>query len=290
MDSPSPVPPVCRARDGSARQNRLNTCFSSPGCNPMPWSRTVSATASSSAASRTSTGPCSPCSIALPMRLRRIRSTRRGSTSAITGWSGTATSSVTSHRPANTVSRSATCPTSGTRSVGSASSTAKPASNRLISSRSVSRSSNRFSSACNSSALRPTEGGKVDRELKIRSAAMRTVVNGVRSSCDTSEVNRRCSRDISSSRMICRCRFCAIWLKEAASSARSSSPCTSIRWSSSPADSRCAVRAASRTGRTTSRVVSAASTASSSTSATPVAMTVVCTRSASVCSAVSGNR
>ena len=146
---------------------------------------------------------------------------------------------------------------------------AKPASNRLISSRSVSSSSKRSSSAWSSSALRATAGSNSSRSAKIRSAAIRTVVSGVRSSCETSEVNRRCSRDISSSRRICRCRLVAIWLNEAASRARSSSPLTTIRWSSRPAESRWAVRAATRTGVTTSRVTRAASRPSRSTRATP---------------------
>ena len=33
---PSPVPPDRRTREGSARQNRLNTSFSSPGRSPTP--------------------------------------------------------------------------------------------------------------------------------------------------------------------------------------------------------------------------------------------------------------
>ena len=82
MDSPSPVPPVRRARDSSARQKRLNTRLASPGRRPTPWSRTSTATACSSAASTTRTGLASLWSIALATRLRTIRSTRRGSTSA----------------------------------------------------------------------------------------------------------------------------------------------------------------------------------------------------------------
>ena len=46
MARPRPVPPVVRARAGSARQNRLKTSCASPGRRPTPWSRTATATAS----------------------------------------------------------------------------------------------------------------------------------------------------------------------------------------------------------------------------------------------------
>ena len=82
IDRPSPLPPLRRARDSSARQNRLNTSAASPGRSPTPWSRTTTATASSSPASEMSTGRPSPWSTAFATRLRTIRSTRRGSTSA----------------------------------------------------------------------------------------------------------------------------------------------------------------------------------------------------------------
>ena len=108
------MPPVCRARDGSARQNRLNTSRSSPGFRPTPWSRTVTATAASSVARVTSTGRPSPCSTALPTRLRSTRSTRRGSTSAITGVSGSRSSIATPTRSARPASRSTTRSTIGT--------------------------------------------------------------------------------------------------------------------------------------------------------------------------------
>ena len=36
MESPRPVPPLVRARAGSARQNRLNTIADSPGSSPTP--------------------------------------------------------------------------------------------------------------------------------------------------------------------------------------------------------------------------------------------------------------
>ena len=54
IDRPRPVPPVVRARAGSARQKRLKTSDDSPGRSPMPWSRTAIATTSSSATTCTS--------------------------------------------------------------------------------------------------------------------------------------------------------------------------------------------------------------------------------------------
>ncbi len=81
--SPSPVPPVVRARAGSARQKRLKTSEASPARRPTPWSSTTTLTASSFSPTCTVTGRPSPCSTALTTRLRRIRSMRRLSTSAM---------------------------------------------------------------------------------------------------------------------------------------------------------------------------------------------------------------
>ena len=167
----------------------------------MPWSRTDTATACSSVGhAMTTMGRPSPCSIALTSRLRRIRSTRRLSTSAIAGPPGVLDDdlaaaargqrSPSTRPPGRTVAR---------MSVGSTSSTAAPASNRLISSRSVSSASNRSSSSCSSSADRATAGSKSERESWMRSPAIRIVVSGVRSSCETSETNRCCTRERSSS-------------------------------------------------------------------------------------------
>ena len=117
------------------------------------------------AASVISTGWPAPCSIALPTRLRRIRSTRRASTSAITvARSGRFTTSSESCRSASAHMPATTRATSAPRSIGSASSTAAPASYRLISSRSV------------SSALEPVQlgaqqlgrAGDVRREVAAR--------------------------------------------------------------------------------------------------------------------------
>ena len=77
---------------------------------------------------------------------------------------------------------------------------------------------------------------------------MRTVVSGVRSSCDTSETNRRCTRERSSSRRIWLCSASAIELKLEPSRAISSSPLTVRRSSRRPLARRAAVRAAARTG------------------------------------------
>ena len=111
-----------------------------------------------------------------------------------------------------------------TRLTSSRSSTAAPASNRLISSRSASSVSNRSSSVCSSSAERAVAGSKSPRASCSTSPAIRTVVSGVRSSWETSETNRRWTRLSSSSWRIWRCRLVAIWLNDVASRARSSSP------------------------------------------------------------------
>src|SRR6266536_5468349 len=66
--SPSPVPPLVRARAGSARQKRSKTIVSSPGRNPTPKSRTAMATAYRSPAARTWTALPSPCSTAFTIR------------------------------------------------------------------------------------------------------------------------------------------------------------------------------------------------------------------------------
>ena len=83
---------------------------------------------------------------------------------------------------------------------------------------------------------------------------MRTVVSGVRSSCETSDTKRCCTRESCSSRVICTCRLAAIPLNDVASLARSSSPRTRMRSVSCPAENFSAVRAATRTGDTTWRV------------------------------------
>ena len=85
---PSPVPPERRTRDGSERQNPAEHHFSSPG----PQADTEVAHGDRDGvlvgAIRTCTGWCSAWSMALAIRLRRMRSTRCGSTSAMTGSSG----------------------------------------------------------------------------------------------------------------------------------------------------------------------------------------------------------
>ena len=153
IESPSPLPPTVRTREGSARQNRSNTCCASAELRPTPRSRTVTAAAVGLAARVISTGRPAPCSMALPTRLRRIRSTRRASTSAMTFSSGRLTTSSTSCRPARAYMPPTTRSTSAPRSVASESRTAAPASYRLISRRSVSRPSKRSSSAA---AARPS--------------------------------------------------------------------------------------------------------------------------------------
>ena len=86
IDSPSPVPPLVRARAGSARQNRLKTSAASPGRQPRRRSRVRR---SRPRGRRRPRGPrChrdSAWSMALVTRLRTIRSTRRTSASARQG-------------------------------------------------------------------------------------------------------------------------------------------------------------------------------------------------------------
>ena len=94
--------------------------------------------------------------------------------------------------------------------MGSTSSAAAPASKRLISSRSASSASNRSSSPASSSAERATEGSKPTRDSWMRSTAIRIVVSGVRSSCETSETNRCCTADSPSSWRIWDWRLSAI--------------------------------------------------------------------------------
>src|SRR5690606_13869577 len=77
--SPRPVPPVVRARAGSARQNRSKTWDAASASMPTPWSRTRTATAELLAATVISIGWPSPCSMALESRLRRTRSILRES-------------------------------------------------------------------------------------------------------------------------------------------------------------------------------------------------------------------
>ena len=94
-------------------------------------------------------------------------------------------------------------------------------------------------------------GVEAGRESWMRSAAIRMVVSGVRSSCETSETNRCWTRDSPSSWRIWVCRLSAISLNDFASRARSSSPRARIRSLSRPEDSRSATTAARRTGLTT---------------------------------------
>src|SRR4051794_6521791 len=159
MASPRPVPPVVRARDGSPRQNRVNTRPASPGLSPIPWSRTTIATDLASLATEISIGPPSACSMALTSRLRKTRSIRTWSASTRTGFDGSPDRSIVlpffEERPATWSTTPRIMPTTSTSSV---SSEAAPASYRLISSRSTSRSSKRSSSVWRSSADRAAAG------------------------------------------------------------------------------------------------------------------------------------
>ncbi len=119
---------------------------------------------------------------------------------------------------------------------------------------------------------------------------MRTVVSGVRSSCETSETNRRCIRDSSSSCWIFTWRFCAILLKASPRRAMSSSPVTFIRSCSTPAASRSEMLAAIRTGVTICRTTSQAMAPSSTTTNTPAVASVPLTRLSDFSSWVNGKR
>ncbi len=228
MARPSPLPPTVRRRAGSARQNRLNTWWASAALNPTPWSRTATATAPSSPRTCTLTGRPSPCSMALVIRLRRMRRMRRGSTSARHG-TGASSCSGVPYCWASRLCAASSSVAMVDRSTSSRFSSAAPASNRLISSRSVSSSSKRSSSADSSSVLRVASGSKSPRWPYRMSAAIRTVVSGVRSSWVTSETNCCCTCDRSSISVILRSSSVARWFIERASPARSSVPRTAIR-------------------------------------------------------------
>ena len=175
-------------------------------------------------------------------------------------------------------------------SAGSASRVAALASYRLISSRSVSSDSNRSSWLCSSSADRPAAGSIWSLVPNSTSAAILIVVSGVRSSCETSETNWRCTWDRSSSSCSFSCRLAAISLNEVASAASSSVPRTSIRSFRCPADSRHAPCAACRTGTTTHRVTSQEMAASRNTAAIPTSSIVRWMDAIVCCSAVSGKK
>ncbi len=122
----------------------------------------------------------------------------------------------------------------------------------------------------------------------MRSAAIRTVVSGVRSSWLTSEVKRRCRLPNSSSWVIWRCRLSAMSLNDTASRAMSSSPRTGIRSERWPSAKRSAIRDAERTGSTTCRETSSAIPASSTSSTRPPVAMVPRTRVIVLSSLLSG--
>ncbi len=220
-----------------------------------------------------------------------MRSIRRGSTSATTGSSAPQTTTALPLVRASGSAASITRDTTSRISAGSASRIAAPASKRLISSRSASRDSNRSSWFCSSSAERSAAGSpKSSRDSYSRSAAIRTVVSGVRSSCETSETKRRWTRESSSSWRIWVCRADPIRLKDSASRAMSSVPETFIRSSSRPSASRSEISAAMRTGVTTCRTTSQEIAPSSSTTNRPAVASVLVTRLRVFDSSVNGNR
>ena len=202
---------------------------------------------------RTSTGLPSAWSIALLSRFRITRSTRRISPLINTESRGRFKlisipfSLATNERSA--IQRSSEPQISNSTT----SRTATSASKRLISSRSSSNRSKRSICPINNSELRTITGSNPSRALWITSDAMRSVVNGVRNSCETSETNRCCTRDKFSSRAICFSSDSAIALKAFPRLAISSLLLTCMRWLKSPSVNCCEIRTASRTGFTTCR-------------------------------------
>ena len=122
-----------------------------------------------------------------------------------------------------------------------------------------------------SSAARRWCGASDSGSSVIISAAMRTVVSGVRSSWETSEVNCRCRSPYSSSCVICLDNLSAMSLNELASRPISSSLSTGMRSRRWPAAKRCAMREAERIGVMACWVASHAMPTSSTTMTTPAA-------------------
>jgi hypothetical protein len=120
-----------------------------------------------------------------------------------------------------------------------------------------------------SSAERAVCGSNRSRAWNSTLLAICTVVSGVRSSCETSDTNRCCSRDRFSSRRIWLCKLAAIWLNDVLRRAMSSSPLTCMRCSRLPDAYRSAIRRASRTGFSTWRDTSHATPPTISTIARP---------------------
>ena len=222
----------------------------------------------------TRTGLDSQWSSALATRLRRIRSTRLESTSAMTGSSGM---SISTSTPAASAMW-ATVPTASLTAVRTSSSavdsSAMPASWRETSSRSVSRLSKRSSSDSSSSTARLVGASRSSAESEMMSAAIRTVVSGVRSSWETSEVNRFCRSPNSSSWVIWSDRLWAMSLNAMARRATSSSPRMTIRSLRWPLAKRWAIEAACRTGSTTCRATIHAIAADSTMIARPAVATI----------------
>ena len=143
--------------------------------------------------------------------------------------------------------------TKATMSNSTDSSSATSASKRLISSKSSSKRSKRSNWATMSSLLLASMGSKLSPNELITSEAILNVVNGVLSSCETSETKRCCTRDKFSRRVICFSRDSAISLNAFPNVEISSCDRTFILCLKSPAVKSVAIRAASLTGLTTWR-------------------------------------
>ncbi len=231
---------------------------------PGPLSCTAITSHSPSTVTDTRTGE-PPCLSALPIRLARITSRRRGSrrtTMPRSASSSTASSQARASMQA--VTWSATFTSSST-------SLAVPASKRVTSIRFSTRSLRRRVSLTTSATAGAIIGSRSSTSSSSTSATAVSAVSGVRSSCDMSATKRR----LDSSRALMSATFfssaSAVLLKVCDRSASSSVPDTSRRWSSSPSPSRRAASPSRCTGLSTVRAAACASRAEPS-SARPVAM------------------
>ena len=106
---------------------------------------------------------------------------------------------------------------------------------------------------------------------------MRTVVSGVRNSCDTSDTNCCCTVDSSSSSVILRSSSPAMRFIERARLARSSVPTTAMRSSRWPAANRSAASRAARMGRSTCSAISHTTATTPTSTINPATTVARCT-------------
>ena len=168
-------------------------------------------------AERTSIGRPSPCSIALTTRLRRMRSMRRESISAMTGSSGSSTTSWVPLRAASVRCASTARSTRGAQ-VGRLDVEHGGAGVEARDLEQVGQQRLEAVELVVQQLGRPRDrrARSPPRESWMRSPAIRIVVSGVRSSWETSETNRCCTRERFSSWAICCWMEAAISLKDVA--------------------------------------------------------------------------